>query len=131
MPKDVSEMPDELRELIDRETAETDAAQGQEWEGSLPDHVTVSRPGRVRSKVLQVRLNPEEFDALEQIAAQRDLPVSTVAREQLLGLIARDAQSRETGAQELIGQLTLVTDRLRAMLRVDEMPDRPSVDAEP
>jgi hypothetical protein len=131
MPKDSNRMPEKLRDLIDQETAATEAAQGQEWEGPLPDHVTVSRPGRARSKVLQVRLNPEEFDALEQIAAQRELPVSTVAREQLLGLIAREAQSGETQAQELIWQLTMVTDRLRAVLHVDGMPDPPAVKAEP
>lgn len=57
----------------------------------LPDHVEVSQPGRARSKVLQVRLNPEEMTALEAIAERRELPVSTVAREQILRLLDADA----------------------------------------
>ncbi|ULP45937.1 ribbon-helix-helix domain-containing protein [Mycolicibacter virginiensis] len=75
-----------LAEADDIERAEADA----DPNAPIPAHVKVSRPGRARSKVLQVRLNPDEFDALEEIAERRGLPVSTVAREQLLRLIAAD-----------------------------------------
>lgn len=57
----------------------------------LPAHVKVSRPGHTRSKVLQVRLNPEEMAALEEIAKRRELPASTVVREQILRLLDADA----------------------------------------
>ncbi|WP_264016045.1 hypothetical protein [[Mycobacterium] manitobense] len=53
----------------------------------------MSRPNRSTSRVLQVRLSPEEMEALERIAKRRKVPVSTVAREQLLGLIAEEAAS--------------------------------------
>lgn len=56
----------------------------------LPANVKVSQPGRARSKVLQVRLNPDELAELEAIAERRGLPVSTVAREQILRLVAED-----------------------------------------
>lgn len=72
--------------------AEAEAAESDQTDRPLPAHVNVTRPGRARSKVLQVRLNSDEFEALETIAAARGLPVSTVAREQLLGLIDRRNQ---------------------------------------
>lgn len=79
---------DELRALMDAEAEAAYAAQTDEDDGApLPPHVKVSRPGHARSKILEVRLNPEELEALEAIAARRDLPVSTVARGHLLGLI--------------------------------------------
>ncbi|MBZ4560283.1 CopG family transcriptional regulator [Mycobacterium avium subsp. hominissuis] len=69
---------------------EAEAAEADQTDRPLPPHVKVSQPGHVRSKVLQVRLNPEELAALEAIAERRDLPVSTVAREQLLPLVAEE-----------------------------------------
>jgi hypothetical protein len=78
-----------LKEAI-AEAHEIEAAEADQTDRPLPPHVKVSRPGRARSKVLQVRLNPDEFEALERIADRRQLPVSTIARGQLLELIAAD-----------------------------------------
>lgn len=44
----------------------------------------VSRPGRTRAKVLQVRLNEDEFAALTKLAEAKGLPISTVARSMVL-----------------------------------------------
>lgn len=80
---------------LQRALAEADDIEAAERttdpDAPLPAHVKVSRPGRARSKVLQVRLNPEEMAALEAIAERRELPVSTVAREQVLRLLDADA----------------------------------------
>ena len=111
------EMSDELRKLIDQETEAAEAARGQEFDGPLPDHVKVSRPGRARSKVLQVRLNPEELDALEAIAARRDLPVSTIAREQILKLLAQDEAVAVPGTmQAAVGQLVTLAKSIQESL---------------
>lgn len=78
----------ELRELLDREGRAAEEAEKYIDDGApIPSHVTVSRPGNARSKVLQVRLNPDEFDKLQDIATARELPISTIARAHLLGLI--------------------------------------------
>lgn len=79
------------------------------------DQVTQPRDPKVartnpRSKVLQVRLNAEELAALESIAAGRGLPVSAVAREQLLKLVAET----ETAGDPLV-QLIAATDTLRSL----------------
>ncbi|GFG71169.1 hypothetical protein [Mycolicibacter senuensis] len=97
---------------IERADAEADAAP----ETLVPGHVKVSRPNRARSRVLQVRLNPDEFEALEAIAERRGLPVSTVAREQLLRLVAQDeaAQRGETPIRAW-GDLVSAMDRLRLL----------------
>lgn len=79
---------DELRKLMDEEAAAAEAEPDEDDGLPLPPHVKVSRPGWEHRTVLEVSLNPEELDALEAIAAQRDLPVRTIAREQLLRLIA-------------------------------------------
>lgn len=85
-------MPERSRKSIEdllADLAEEAAAEAYDTY-PLPPHVKVSQPGRAQSRVLHVRLNPDEFDALEAIASRRELPVSTVAREQLLKLINRD-----------------------------------------
>ncbi len=100
------------------EADEIEAAEADQTDRPTPPHVKVSRPGRARSKVLQVRLNPEEFEAIEQIAKRRGLPSSTVAREQLLKLIAESEfePSDLAGMASQLEAVTLrVTQRLRAM----------------
>jgi hypothetical protein len=81
----------DFRDLMYREAQAAEDAPDEDDGSPLPAHVEVSRPNRARSKVLQVRLNPDEFDAVERIAAGRGLPMSTVARERLLQMIAEDA----------------------------------------
>lgn len=93
---------------------EAEVAEADQADKPIPSHVKITR-GNPRSKVLQVRLNPEELEALERIARSRELPVSTIAREQLLRLIAQDhfespralAQLRErlAGAADTILQV--------------------------
>lgn len=90
----------ELRELLNKEAAAAEAARGQDQDAPLPDHVTVTRPNRARSKVLQVRLSPEEYQALERLAESRDLPISAIARARLLGLL--DEQAEGDPLQRLI-----------------------------
>jgi hypothetical protein len=88
-------MSKRIEELIEDDIEAIEAAEADQTERPLPAHVKVSRPGHARSKVLQVRLNPDEYDALERIADRRELPVSTIARAQLLKLIASE---RSAGA---------------------------------
>ena len=92
--------------------AEAAAAEAFEEDQSVPypDHVKISRPNRARSRVLQVRLNPEEFEAIERIAAARALPASTVARERLLAMIRED----EASQADVAAQLVVVADQIRA-----------------
>lgn len=69
-------------------------------EAAITEATTVSR-GHGRSKTLQIRLNPEEFEELERVAARRGLPTSTVAREAILRLI-RPAAARSATARRLV-----------------------------
>lgn len=100
----MSKLEQALAEADEIEAAERTA----DPDAPLPAHVKVSQPGRARSKVLQVRLNPEELAALEAIAERRELPVSTVAREQLLRLLADD----EAADPNPLGGLLEMADRL-------------------
>ena len=77
-------MGKKLRDLITDEGRQAELLEATAQDEPLPSHVKVSRPGMARSKVLQVRLNPEELEALERFAAERDLPVSTVARSAIM-----------------------------------------------
>ena len=89
---------DELRARMNAEAEAIAAAETDEDDGApLPDHVTVTRPGLARSKVLQVRLNPDEYEAVERVAAARDLLVSTVARGWVLRGIRQSAARDEQG----------------------------------
>ena len=99
--------------LDDLLAAEAAAAEAFEEDQSTPypDHVTISQPNRARSKVLQVRLNPGEFEAIERIAAGRGLPPSTVARERLLAMI-REEQGEPV---DVATQLVVMADQIRAV----------------
>lgn len=99
-----------LDDLLAAEAAAAEAFE-EDQGTSYPDHATISRPNRARSKVLQVRLNPDEFEAIERIAADRGLPPSTVARERLLAMIRED----KGGEADVATQLVAVADQIRAV----------------
>lgn len=100
-----------LRDLLDEEAAAAEEARGQDQDAPLPPHVKVTR-GNPRSRVLQVRLNPEEFEAVERIAAERGLPASTVARERLLQMIAED----QADDLDVAAQVAAAADRIKELV---------------
>lgn len=100
-------LEDRLAEIGD----EAEAGEEDQTVRPLPPHVQVSRPGHARSKVLQVRLNPEEMAALEAIAERRELPVSTVAREQILRLLADSDPAIANQLLQLLDAYNEATDR--------------------
>ena len=71
-----------LEELLDAEGAAAEASEADQ-QSPLPEGVKVTR-GQGRAKTLQVRLNEDELAELAALAADRGLPVSTVARQLLL-----------------------------------------------
>ena len=83
-------MSDKTADKLAAIAAEAEVAETDQTDRPIPAHVTVGRPNRARSRVLQVRLNPDEFEAIERIAADRGLPPSTVGRERLLAMIRED-----------------------------------------
>lgn len=97
--KDLTAVLAEEAETID---ADRDAA--------ITDATTVTR-GHARSKTLQVRLNPDELEELERVAASRGLPTSTVAREAILHLI-RPALARSAAARRLVDNFARYLDML-------------------
>lgn len=68
----------------------------------ITDATKVTR-GHPKTRTLQVRLSPEEYEGLEKIADERGLPVSTVAREQLQKLLRATQRSPE--ASEVVSAL--------------------------
>lgn len=75
-----------LKDLLDAEGAAVEAAEVDQ-ESSLRADVKVTR-GHDRAKTLQIRLNEDELRELVALAADRGLPVSTVARQLLLQSLA-------------------------------------------
>jgi predicted DNA binding CopG/RHH family protein len=100
----------ELSDVLAEEAEAAEAARGQDVDAPIPPHVKVSQPNRARSRVLQVRLNPEELAAVEQIAARRGLPASTVAREWLLAMINESADT------DVTAQLAAAADRIKELV---------------
>ena len=98
-------LDDRLAEIA----AEAEAGEADQTDRPIPEHVKVTR-GNPRSRVLQVRLNPDELEALERIAARRELPVSTIAREQLLQLINEDS------VLDPAAQIAAAADRIRSLV---------------
>lgn len=75
-----------LKDLLDDEGAAVEAAEADQ-ESPLRADVKVTR-GHDRAKTLQIRLNEGELRELVALAADRGLPVSTVARQLLLQSLA-------------------------------------------
>jgi hypothetical protein len=72
-PKPAAAARDEARRL------EAEA----ERDGSYPPGTKVSRPNQP-TRMFNVRLTEEQFSAIQQLAEQRHLPMSTMARAWLL-----------------------------------------------
>jgi len=97
-----------LADRLARIGDEAEAGEEDQITRPIPEHVKVTR-GNVRSKVLQVRLNPDEYAAIERIAKGRRLPPSTVAREALLQLID------DSPMQDPYMALVTLADRIKAI----------------
>lgn len=85
-----------ISDLIAAETA----ASERNPDAAIKPGSKVTR-GHRRAKTLQVRLNAEELGALETLAEQRGLPVSTLARDLLLTQLA----ASDTSTERLIARL--------------------------
>jgi hypothetical protein len=70
--------PEALREYRDEAEATRD----------VPLSADATRP--VRAKVLSIRLNPDEFEALNRHAEQLELPASTLVRGWILSQLRAD-----------------------------------------
>jgi hypothetical protein len=94
----------EIAALLEGEAEAIDA----DRDAPITDATTVTR-GHGRSKTLQIRLNPEELEELERVAASRGLPTSTVAREAVLRLV-RPAEARSADRRRIADQLVRCLD---------------------
>ncbi len=112
MSKKTERLSDRLARIGD----EAEAGEADQTPHPIGEHTKVSR-GNPRNKVLQVRLNPDEYAAIERIAEARGLPSSTVAREALMKLIADEARD------PLVGLLALVTQMLTAVEAIAAQED--------
>ena len=93
---DVDPSREFIADKLARIAAESEAPDLHPDDDEIPAHVVVSRPGRANSRLLQVWLNPDEYEAIERIAAERDLPMSTVARSYLLRAIQEAEERRRS-----------------------------------
>jgi hypothetical protein len=77
-------MTDDIVELL---TTEGDHAETHD----LPDDARPTRIGTTRSSVFSVRLNNDDIEALQRVAATAGLPASTLVRTWILDGISADA----------------------------------------
>lgn len=56
-----------------------------------PEQVRLSRPNRDRSRVYSVRLSPEEYAQVQQVADARHLPASTLVRSWILERLQQES----------------------------------------
>ncbi|ODR03271.1 hypothetical protein BHQ15_17865 [Mycolicibacillus koreensis] len=94
----------ELEALLKEEAA----ASEKNRDAPIPEGATVTR-GNGRSKVLQIRLNPDELEELERVAASRGLPPSTLAREAILRFI-RPGEAQTESRRRLVDEFTRYLD---------------------
>ena len=83
------------------------AAAEQNPDAPIKAGSTITR-GHSRAKTLQVRLNDDELAALAALAAARGIPVSTLARDLLLGQLG----AVDTSTKALIARIRAELDTL-------------------
>jgi len=83
------------------------AAAEQNPDAPIKAGSTITR-GHSRAKTLQVRLNDDELAALATLAATRGIPVSTLARDLLLGQLG----AGDTSTKALIARIRAELDTL-------------------
>lgn len=83
------------------------AAAEQNPDAPLKAGSTITR-GHSRAKTLQIRLNDDELAALSSLAEARGIPVSTLARDLLLGQLA----ASDTSTKALIARIRAELDAL-------------------
>jgi uncharacterized protein YbaP (TraB family) len=59
-------------------------------EEPYPADTTISRSNQTTSRMFNVRLTDEQFAAIQDLAAQRHLPMSTMARAWLLDRLEKE-----------------------------------------
>lgn len=79
-----------------------------------PLSAEATRPGRRRAKLLSVRLNPEEFEALTQYADALELPASTLVRGWILTQLRTET---ETSPVTTVDRIAREVEQLRRQLR--------------
>ncbi|MGH3769271.1 MAG: hypothetical protein ACRDTX_29680, partial [Pseudonocardiaceae bacterium] len=84
--------PDALREY--REEAEASRDEPLSGEATRP----------ARAKVLSIRLNPDEFEALSRHAEQLDLPASTLVRSWILTQLRADSDTSPVATVDRIAR---------------------------
>ena len=95
-------MGKQLEQLLRDEGEAAEMAERSET-GLTSGQVKVTR-GHERSKVLQVRLNEDEYERLSAYADSLELPISTAVRSLILGSLAQESAAE--------GDLLSLLDRL-------------------
>ncbi len=83
------------------------AADEQNPDAPLKVGSTITR-GHSRAKTLQIRLNDDELATLSSLAETRGIPVSTLARDLILGQLA----ASDTSTKALIARIRAELDAL-------------------
>ncbi len=97
----------DIEELLEAEGAAAEAGK----DAPLKPDTKVSR-GHGRARTLQVRLNDDEYAALERLAETRKLPASTVARSLLLTAIQPDTGTPIAHIERLRRELDLLSQQI-------------------
>jgi hypothetical protein len=60
----------------------------------FPEGAMFTRPNRDRSRVYSIRLNPDEYDAVQRVAEAAHLPPSTLVRSWILQRLESEPAAR-------------------------------------
>ena len=74
------------RALLDQIREESERTKHDPYPAGAP----VSRPNRGRSRVYSVRLNQDEYDAVQRVADAAHLPASTLVRSWILARLEQE-----------------------------------------
>lgn len=109
----MSKRTERLSDRLARIGDEAEAGEADQTPHPITEHTKASR-GNPRNKVLQVRLNPDEYAAIERIAKARALPSSTIAREALLKMITDEVRDPLVGLIALASQILTAAEAVAA-----------------
>jgi len=100
-----------LHDLIDDEAEHAEAHRGD----PIPAALRGTRPNRLKSGMLSLRLNPDELKAVQELARQREVPASALVRGWILQRLA-DEEGAPTDTAAVVDRLEADVRALRRLV---------------
>lgn len=111
----------DLKRLIEEEAEHAE----RHRDDPIPADVQPTRPGRAKSAMFSLRLNPDELAGIQRLAQESDVPASALVRGWIVQRLAaeRNGPTEATGAVEQLEAVERMVHKVLVALRPSQTDD--------